>query len=147
MTFLQHHFPTRRNMQPLLKLFHAKNLSSILKLHLLICESDCQNLGLNFKMHRVAIFIIQLDNTIEIWSFIIMLTRKALIVHCVTSPPLRQSACSGRTVAQRKRGTDWRMTLNLHLAKRQIFKQISKNVPETERTKMFLCCGILWCFC
>ena len=48
-----------------------------------------------------------------------MLTRKALIVHCVTSPPLRQSACSGRTVAQRKRGTDWRMTLNLHLAKRK----------------------------
>ena len=46
-----------------------------------------------------------------------MLTRKALIVHCVTSPPLRHSACFGRTVAQRKRGTDWRMTLNLHLAK------------------------------
>ena len=49
-------------MQSLLKHFHTKNLCFMLKLHLLICESDCQNLGLNFKMHRVAIFnlIIQL---------------------------------------------------------------------------------------
>jgi len=49
-------------MQSLLKLSHTKNLCFMLKLHLLICESDCQNLGLNFKMHRVAIFnlIIQL---------------------------------------------------------------------------------------
>ena len=57
-----HHCSTRHDMQPLLKLFHTKNFCSILKLHLLICESDCQNLGLNFKMHKVAIInlIIQL---------------------------------------------------------------------------------------
>ena len=88
---------------------------------------------------------IQLDNTIEIWSFIIMLTRKALIVHCVTSPPLRHSARFGRTVAQRKRGTDWRMTLNLHLAKQQIFKQISKMFPRQKGRKCFFVvafCGV-----
>ena len=74
-----------------------------------------------------------------------MLTRKALIVHCVTSPPLRHSTRFGRTVAQRKRGTDWRMTLNLHLAKQKIFKHSSKMFSRQKGRKCFFVvafCGV-----
>ena len=37
-----------------------------------------------------------------------------------------------------------RMTLNLRLAKRQKYSSGSLKVPETERTKTFLCCGVLF---
>jgi len=48
-------------MRSLLKISHTLK-TFYAKLHLLICESDCQNCGLIFKMHMVALFnlIIQL---------------------------------------------------------------------------------------
>ena len=97
--------------------------------------------------------IIQLDDTIEIWSFMIMLTRKALIVHCLTSPP-SAPACdlvfrSCKVAQKKKNGGEncWmaRMTLNLHLAKRQIFKRISKKFPRQKGRKRFFVvafCGV-----
>jgi len=95
--------------------------------------------------------IIRFDNTIEIWSFMIMLTRKALIVHCLTSPPsapdcdLVFRSCR---VAQRKKigGENcWmaRMTLNLHLAKRQKY---SSGSLKSSRDRKDENVSLLWHF-
>ena len=138
----------------LLKISHTLiNLHNFYaKLHLLICESDCQNCGLIFKMHMVALFdlIIQLRYG-PLW---LCWREKHWLYIVWLAPPLRQPAIWFFAVAGWRRGKNrgdncWmaRMTLNLHLAKRQKYSSGSLKVPETERTKTFLCCGILWCFC
>ena len=138
-------------MRSLLKISHTLK-TFYAKLHLLICESDCQNCGLIFKMHMVALFdlIIQLRYG-PLW---LCWREKHWLYIVWLAPPLRQPAiwffAELQDGAEEKFGGEedcWmaRMTLNLHLAKRQIFKRISKKFPRQKGRKRFFVvafCGV-----
>ena len=135
-------------MRSLLKISHTLK-TFYAKLHLLICESDCQNCGLIFKMHMVALFnlIIQLRYG-PLW---LCWREKHWLYIVWLAPPLRQPAiwffAELQDGAEEKLGGEedcWmaRMTLNLHLAKRQIFKRISKSSRDRKDENV----SLLWHF-
>ena len=138
-------------MRSLLKISHTLK-TFYAKLHLLICESDCQNCGLIFKMHMVALFdlIIQLRYG-PLW---LCWREKHWLYIVWLAPPLRQPAIWFFAVAGWRRGKNrglrtagWRVWHSTCIWQKGKYSSGSLKVPETERTKTFLCCGILWCFC
>ena len=89
-------------MRSLLKISHTLK-TFYAKLHLLICESDCQNCGLIFKMHMVALFdlIIQLRYG-PLW--LCWWREKHWLYIVWLAPPLRQPAIWFLAVAGWRRG-------------------------------------------
>ena len=88
-------------MRSLLKISHTLK-TFYAKLHLLICESDCQNCGLIFKMHMVALLdlIIQLRYG-PLW---LCWREKHWLYIVWLAPPLRQPAIWFLAVAGWRRG-------------------------------------------
>ena len=134
-------------MRSLLKISHTLK-TFYAKLHLLICESDCQNCGLIFKMHMVALFdlIIQLRYG-PLW---LCWREKHWLYIVWLAPPLRQPAIWFFAVAGWRRGKNrgencWmaRMTLNLHLAKRQKY---SSGSLKSSRDRKDENVSLLWHF-
>ena len=137
-------------MRSLLKISHTLK-TFYAKLHLLICESDCQNCGLIFKMHMVALFdlIIQLRYG-PLW---LCWREKHWLYIVWLAPPLRQPAIWFLAVAGWRRGKNrglrtagWRVWHSTCIWQKGKYSSISLKVPETERTKTFLCfvafCGV-----
>ena len=134
-------------MRSLLKISHTLK-TFYAKLHLLICESDCQNCGLIFKMHMVALFILIIQLRYgPLW----LCWREKHWLYIVWLAPLCASLRSGFSQlqggAEEKIGGEncWmaRMTLNLYLAKRQKY---SSGSLKSSRDRKDENVSLLWHF-
>ena len=140
-------------MRSLLKISHTLK-TFYAKLHLLICESDCQNCGLIFKMHMVALFILIIQ--LRYGPLWLCWREKHWLYIVWLAPPLRQPAIWFFAVAGWRRGKNrgWELldgaydTQLVSGKKAKIFKRISKKFPRQKgRKRFFVVAFCLWCFC